>query len=85
MVGDVNINILSKNHDPTQNFINTILSYNIIPYITLPTRLKENSVMLIGHILVQYDHSDTYDIITTRNLINDISDHLPKMTDLLLD
>jgi hypothetical protein len=77
LVGDLNINLLNTSHVPTQNFINTILSHNMIPHITLPTRLMDNSATLIDHILVQYDHSDTHDRITTGNLINDISDHLP--------
>ncbi len=77
LVGDLNINLLNTNHDPTQNFINTVFSHNIIPHITLLTRLKDDSATLIDHILVQYDHSDMHDRITTGNLINDISDHLP--------
>ncbi len=79
MVGDLNINLLNTNHDPTQTFINAIFSHNIIPHITLPTRLKDDSATLIDHILVQYDHSDIHDRITTGNLINDMSDHLPNL------
>ena len=77
LCGDLNINALSQHHSATQNFINTILSSNFIPHITLPTRVTETTATLIDHILVKYDKHTVDEPVTSGNIFCDISDHLP--------
>ncbi len=53
--GDCNINLLNSNHASSSNFTSMLLSENMIPQITLPTRLTENNMTLIDNILVRMD------------------------------
>ncbi len=49
---DLNINRLKINiHDPTTTFFNSIMTHNFIPTIKLPTRITDNYITLIDHIL----------------------------------
>ena len=75
--GDLNINPLQTHHEPTEGFINAILSHNVIPHITLPTRLTDHSATLIDHILVKHDKYTAGETLLSGNIFNDISDHLP--------
>ena len=73
--GDCNINLLNSNHASSSNFTSMLSSENIIPQITVPTRITENSMTLIDNILVRRDNIDTRCI--SGNLISGITDHLP--------
>ena len=75
--GDLNINALAQNHDQTAAFLNTMLSVNMIPHITLPTRITYETATLIDHIFVSYNKYVCNEDIISGNIINDISDHLP--------
>ena len=75
--GDLNINLINRIHNPTTHFLNTILTQNFIPHITLPTRITESTATVIDNILVKYNKSITENEIVSGNLFCDISDHLP--------
>ena len=76
LMGDYNINRLNVDpHSLTADFNDTMYSSGLIPLITHPTRVTENSATLIDNIftnkVVSYDES-VYEILAT-----DISDHYP--------
>ncbi len=79
LVGDFNINALSIDHEPSETFINSLLSQNYIPHITLPTRITDTSATLIDQIFVKYNSNVMSEGIISGNLISDISDHLPNI------
>jgi exonuclease III len=84
--GDLNIDALKVNlHGPTTNFMNILMINNFIPHITLPTRITENSVSLIDHILIKTKLKNVEDTKTCGNIYSDISDHLPNFLLLKFD
>ena len=63
--GDINIDALKiDTHNPTSKFINTIMIHNFIPQILIPTRITENSVTLIDHIILKTNLKSSEDINT---------------------
>jgi hypothetical protein len=56
-----------------------MVSENYIPYITLPTRITEQSATLIDNIFLHHITVTTTieEKITSGNLLTDITDHLP--------
>ena len=74
LAGDFNIDLIkSNNHSPTQDFLNTLLSYSFLPSIQNPTRVTESSATLIDNIF--YDSSSCR--IKSAVVYSDISDHFP--------
>ena len=73
--GDINIDLL-KNNTSTQNYLMTMLSNNLIPNITIPTRFTDRSTTLIDHIFTRLPKSKINNLITAGNFIVDITDHL---------
>ena len=76
LIGDYNINLLNvDSHSLTADFNDTMYSSGLVPLITCPTRVKENSATLMDNIFtnkgVSYGES-VYGI-----LVFDISDHYP--------
>ena len=70
--GDLNIDLLKYSHHyETTDFLDQMLIHNLIPKITVPTRLTETSSTLIDHIFTNIDKHDC----TAGTLITDISDH----------
>ena len=77
LLGDYNINLLNYDkHLPTQDFLNTLLSYGFYPLINKPTRVTEYNTTLIDNIFTNTHYSDVQSGIWTV----DISDHLPVFT-----
>ena len=75
-LGDFNINLLDYNvHQPTNNFLDSLASNSIIPYILQPTRLTSHSKTLIDNIFSNILSSE----IISGNLTATISDHLPQI------
>ena len=74
IAGDANIDLIRIENKEVQNYLTTLMSYKLIPTITLPTRITSHSQTCIDHIFVKCD-ANTY--ITPCVLYNDISDHLP--------
>ena len=50
---------------------------NLLPYICIPIRITEHTVAVIDHINVRISANQMLTKISSGNLINDISDHLP--------
>ena len=72
--GDFNINLLNYDeHQPTNDFLDSLASSSIIPYILLPSRLISCSKTLTDNIFSNILCSK----IISANLTATISDHLP--------
>ena len=51
LIGDFNINLLNCNdHQPTNDFLDSLASNSFIPYILHPTRITSHSKTLIDNI-----------------------------------
>ena len=74
--GDINIDLLKANISTTQNYLDTMLTHNLIPSIIIPTRFTDRSTTLIDHIFIRLPKSKLKNMITSGNFITDISDHL---------
>lgn len=75
LLGDFNINLLSCNTEISHsNFLDRLGEYQILPAITLPTRITDTSSTLIDNIFV----SPTNYSSISGNLTVAISDHLPQ-------
>ena len=75
LLGDFNINLLNYNiHQPTNDFLDSLASNSIIPYILQPTRLTSHSKTLIDNIFSNILSSE----IISGSLTATISDHLPQ-------
>ena len=74
-MGDFNIDLLHYNkHSETETFLNTMLQNLLIPMITGPTRINDNSnFTLIDNIFF----NDPVSAICSGNLLCQVSDHLP--------
>ena len=75
LLGDFNINLLKCNSENSHSdFLDLLGSFQILPYITLPTRITNISSTLIDNIFV----SSTPYTMTSGNLTVNLSDHLPQ-------
>ena len=76
IAGDFNIDLLkSENHQETNSFFNSLLTYSFFPTIVKPTRITSHSATLIDNIYL--NTFDTIDNTQSGILYTDISDHLP--------
>ena len=74
LLGDFNINLLNYNdHQPTNDFLDSLASNSFIPYILHPTRITSHSKTLIDNIFSNYISHE----IISGNITATISDHLP--------
>ena len=74
LLGDFNINLIKHNdHEPTAKFLDTLLSYNLLPLITLPSRITPNTSSLLDHLYTN-KMSNSYD---SGLIYTALSDHLP--------
>ena len=74
LMGDFNIDLIKYGqHKLTEEYLDMIFSYNLLPIITKPTRITHHTSTLIDHIYV----NSTPDNITAGIIVTDISDHLP--------
>ena len=72
---DHNMNLLnSTRHKLMEKILDIILGYNLLPLITRPTRITQQSAILIDNIIVSEQLHKSFD---SSILISDISDHLP--------
>ena len=80
--GDWNINLLQYNNDRlTTQFIDLLLSYNMIPCTGKPTRIGENSNTLIDCIFTNFLGKAASGVIVE----TDVSDHFPIFVSTDLD
>ena len=72
LVGDMNINLLNTDlHKPTSDYLDNLISYGLIPQITLPTRVTHTTSTLIDHIFSNITSKPTI----SGTLKTHISDH----------
>ena len=72
VMGDFNINLLSYDgHTDTNDFINSMVSHYLLPYILHPTRVTDHSSTVIDNIFSNVTDFDT----VSGNIINQIADH----------
>lgn len=72
LVGDSNINLINYElHKDTNDYLEILLSNELLPLVTLPTRISQRSASLIDHISTNRNDS-SYDVGI---IINDLSDH----------
>ena len=77
LLGHFNINLLNYNdHQPTNNFLDSLASNSFIPYILHPTRITSHSKTLIGNIFSNFISPD----IISDNITAAISDRLPQFS-----
>ena len=78
IVGDINIDLIKFNHDSsTSNFLNTMITNNYLPVITMPTRITPKSATLVDHIYFFNNNLKQNLEIHSGNIFSDITDHLP--------
>ena len=71
-MGDTNLDLLKSAHDNfSHDFLLSLLSCYLIPFIDKPTCVYKNSATLIDNIFV----SNPEDVSFGGNIISDISDH----------
>ena len=74
LLGDFNVNLLNYNdHNPTNEFLDSLASNSFVPYILQPTRLTSHSKTLIDNIFSNISLE-----AISGNLTSTISDHLPQ-------
>ena len=75
LLGDFNINLLNYNdHQPTNDFLDSLASNSFIPYILHPTRITSHSKTLIDNIFSNFISLE----IISGNITATIFDHLPQ-------
>ena len=74
ILGDFNLDLLKlDSHPDTDNFLNTLGSFNFQPHILQPTRNTDHSQTLIDNIFFNsLEH-----LTLSGNIIYDLTDHLP--------
>ena len=80
ILGDTNINLINENNEDVDTYLNSLISHNYIPLITLPTRLTSHSTTLIDHIFIRLPLRMTQNKCSSGNLLTEYSDHLPNFT-----
>jgi exonuclease III len=82
IMGDFNIDLLKvEHHSGTSSFFDSMSSYNLLPTITRPTRITTHSATLIDNIFT----NAWSNIIESKIVVSDISDHLPVLTSFNLE
>ena len=77
LLGDFNVNLLDYNdHQPTNDFLDSLASNSFIPYILLPTRTTSHSKTPIDNIFSNFISPE----IISGNITATISDHLPQFS-----
>ena len=75
LLGDFNIDLLNCNdHQPTNEFLDSLASNSFLQYILQPTRLTSHSKTLIDNI---FSNVISHEVISG-NITATISDHLPQ-------
>lgn len=76
LLGDFNIDLASvTNRSITDQFLDTLYSFSVLPLIQAPTRISRHKASLLDNILTNADAGCESGI-----LLSDLSDHLPVFT-----
>ena len=74
---DHNLDLLKSNsHSATQKFLDMLINNGLLPTITQPTRITQQSATLIDNIFISEVLQHNFD---SAILIHDMSDHLPTL------
>ena len=84
IIGDININILDKQNNITQSYLNILSTHGYISCINKPTRTENNSNTIIDHIFIKYNN---YSVDKIKSIIYEttITDHYTIILNLNLD
>ena len=75
LMGGFNVNLLNYAcHNDTNDFINTMISHYLLPYLLHPTCVTDHSATVIDNI---FSNNTSYESISG-NIISQISDHFPQ-------
>ena len=78
-MGDFNVNLLNYHvHNPTNDFLDSMLSNYLLPYILHTTRLTDHSAMVIDNI---FSNNAVFESVSG-NIMTHILDHFPQFTTL---
>ena len=77
LTGDMNIDIINFSNEDVVSYVNTLMSYGYLPYITLPSRKTDFSMTGIDHIFVRLNRREKVHSKLSGFFYCDISDHLP--------
>ena len=74
-MGDFNVNLLNYNvHNPTNDFVDSMLSNYLLPYILHPTRVTDHSATVIDNI---FSNNTVFESVSG-NIMTHMSDHFPQ-------
>ena len=76
LAGDLNINLLNTDSQPTENFINMMYSMHFLPFITKPTRIEQRNHSSSATVLDQI-WLNSYTPFLSGVILHDIADHYP--------
>ena len=75
LLGNFNVDLLkNEHHKATNEFLDSLSSNMVLPYIIQPTRISSHSKSIIDNIFSNYISQE----IISRNLTSTTSDHLPQ-------
>lgn len=75
--GDINIDFLKLYHPNVKKYLDTLVELQLIPLVTIPTRITDDTQTLIDHIYIRTTKKMAAKQIKTGVLYSDITDHLP--------
>jgi len=78
IAGDMNIDLAKcSTHSPTNNYLENLLLYNLVPAVVMPSRITDQSATIIDHIYFMPGAKFNSNLsIQSGNLWCDITDHL---------
>ena len=77
LAGDANIDIIKHDNEHVLNYLAMLMSYSLLPYITLPTRITAHTSTCIDHVFIRSPPRGLELSKISGILYCDISDHLP--------
>ena len=84
--GDINVDLIKTATYPRYDeYLKLMLLHQMMPVITVPTRITDSSITLIDHIFVRLPKKLINQVMRSGNLFCDISDHLPNFCCVELD
>ena len=75
--GDININLINHDHHLVRDYLDALIELQLIPLITLPTRITDTTATCIDHIYLRPSKKCYTKAIKCGAFFGDISDHLP--------
>ena len=74
LTGDFNIDLIkSSSHPASQEFVDSLFSYSLVPVVNKPTRIAHPSATLIDNFFID----SLVHKVSSAIVYNDISDHFP--------